>query len=168
MTIIKTMSSIKYPFLPAGRIIEYVAENDPFMAEAKEFSCRHSLDDKQKTGSVLVKDNVIIGRGANGSKYHINNICERVKRNIPTGKGYDLCEGCHPNNHSESKSILNAKKTGLDISGADLYLWGHWWCCQPCWNVMNASGIRNVYLLEKSEILFNRESKENILGHQCQ
>ena len=49
------------------------------------------------------------------------------------------------------------------LPGADLYLYGHWWCCEPCWNAMINAGIKNVYLLKKSEVLFNLENPDNII-----
>lgn len=158
--------NIKYPFLPEGRTIKYAPADNLFMKEARAFAREHSLDVAMPNASVLVKDEIIIARAANGSDYHKHNECERVKKGIPTGQGYDLCEGCHPKNHSEQSVIQEAKKNGLDASGADIYLWGHWWCCEPCWKVMIENGIRDVYLLEKSEILFDRSHPENIVGKQ--
>ncbi len=158
--------SIEYPYLPVGRSIEYVGPDDPHMQEAREYAREHSLDDTVKTGSVIVKDGEIIGRGANGSTYHTEHGCERVKRGIPTGHGYELCEGCHPKNHSERRAIEDAAKSGHGTLGADLYLWGHWWCCEPCWNAMIEAGIEHVYLLEGSEKLFNKESPDSIIGRQ--
>ena len=116
--------------------------------------------------AVLVKDGRMIGRGANGSDYHELHGCERVKQGIPTGQGYELCEGCHPKNHSEPTAIANAEAHGEDTEAADLYLWGHWWFCEPCWNAIIAAGIREVYLLEGSEVFFNKAHPENIIGRQ--
>lgn len=160
------MSTIKYPFLPQGREIKYVPEDNPFIQAAREYARLHSLDDAVKNGAVIVKDGEIIGRGANGSDYHKTHECERVKRGIPTGQGYELCEGCHPKNHSEPHAIEDARKNGHDPHGADLYLWGHWWACEPCWEAMIAAGIANVYLMEGSERLFNREHPDNVIGRQ--
>ncbi|HEV7702625.1 MAG TPA: deaminase [Candidatus Paceibacterota bacterium] len=158
--------NIKYPYLPEGRTILYVPISNPYMAEAKEYARLNSLDKSMPNASIIVKDNKIIGRGTNGSTYHDTHICERVKKNIPTGQGYELCEGCHPKNHGEPKAVKNAKDLGNDTDGADLYMWGHWWCCESCWSAMISAGIKNYYLLENSENLFNRESPDNIIGHQ--
>ncbi len=147
--------AIQYPYLPEGRTIYYVSADNPFMRAAQEYALAHSLDDFQKTGSVVVKGGHIIGRGANGSHYHREHGCERVRRHIPTGERYDLCEGCHPKNHSEPKAIADAFSHGEDTRTADLYLYGHFWCCKPCWDAMLAAGIKSVYLLEGSEKLFN-------------
>ncbi len=155
---------MNYPYLPDGRTILYVPADNAFMQEGRAYALAHSLDDAVKTGSVIVKDGVIIGRGANGSDYHKTNVCERVKQKMPTGQGYELCEGCHPKNHSEPRAVNDAKTQGHDTSGADLYLFGHWWCCEPCWNAVIAGGIQNVYLMHGSERLFNREHPDNILG----
>ena len=136
------------------------------MSTAKEYAKEHSLDKHVPTASVLVLNGEVIGLGANGSNHHEQHGCERVKQNIPTGQGYELCEGCHPKNHSEASAIKNAHDNGKQTEGADLYLWGHWWCCEPCWGAMIAAGIKNVYLAEASEKLFNKENPENIIGNQ--
>ncbi len=157
---------INYPYMPAGARILYVSADNPYMQAAKDVAKRESLDKTMPTGSVVVKDNAIIGKGANGSRYHETNECERVKQKIPTGQGYELCEGCHPKNHSEPTAIARARKATTDLAGSDLYLWGHWWCCEPCWNSMLAAGIRTVYLMQGSEKLFNKEHPDNIVGKQ--
>jgi len=155
--------AIHYPYLPKNWQILYVPEDNPFMLAAREKALKESKDKSVQTGSVMVKDGVIIGTGANGSDFHNNNECVRVKLKIPTGQGYELCEGCHPKNHSEPKAIKDAQDHGFDTQGADLYLWGHWWCCEPCWNAMIEAGIKNVYLLEDSEFLFSKSDPRNIL-----
>jgi deoxycytidylate deaminase len=158
--------SFEYPFIhPVGKFIYQPADNE-FMQIAKAFAREHSLDKAMPNASVIVKDGEVIAMGANGSTYHDNNECERVKRGIPTGQGYELCEGCHPKNHSEQTAILEAKSAGIDTAKTELYLWGHWWCCEPCWNEMVSAGITTVHLLEVSEILFNREADGNIIGRQ--
>jgi deoxycytidylate deaminase len=86
--------------------------------------------------------------------------------NMPTGQGYELCEGCDPKFHSEPSAIRDAQAKGKDTNGADLYMWGHWWCCEYCWNSIISAGIKNVYDLENSEILFNKSDPNNILGKQ--
>lgn len=134
------------------------------MQAARSEALTHSLDDAVKTGAVVVKDGHSIGRGANGSDYHKTHECERVRLGIPTGQGYELCEGCSPKNHAEPKALEDVRANGLDSRGADIYLWGHWWCCEPCWKAMMSGGIRDVYLLENSEVLFNKTNPDNILG----
>jgi len=160
------MGTITYPYLPEGRTILYAPADNPFMLGAREHARKHSLDDAVPTGAVVVKNNIVIGRGANGSDYHKTHECERVRRSILTGQGYELCEGCHPKNHSEPRAIADAQKNGHDTQGADLYLWGHWWVCEPCWDAMMAAGIKNYYLMKGSERLFNKAHPKNVIGKQ--
>ena len=160
------MADITYPYLPKGRTILYVPEDNPYMRIAREYAIANSLDEAVKTGSVIVKGNMIVGQGANGSDYHKTHKCERVRLKIPTGEGYELCEGCHPKNHSEPRAIENAKIRGFNMKGADLYLWGHWWACESCWRAMIAAGIKNYYLMKGSERLFNKAHPKNTIGKQ--
>src|SRR5690606_38080501 len=153
---ISSENDIKYPFIHEQGQILYVDESNPYMQAAKEFAEAHSLDSSMPTGSVVVKDGKIIGQGANGSKYHEEQGCRRVELGIPTGQGYELCEGCHPKNHSEPKAIADALKHEDSLVGAELYLWGHWWCCEPCWNSMVENDIYTAKLLEGSEVIFNK------------
>jgi len=112
-----------------------------------------SLDPDHATGAVLVREGEIIGAGANGSTYHEQHGCERKKQNIPTGEGYQLCGGCHPKNHAEQTAIRHCENPNQ----ADLYLWGHWWCCESCWNAMIQADIKNVYLPEGAEGMFKKQ-----------
>ena len=160
----KNSSEIVYPYMPAGPIFGFVDMNDPFMTEAYEYAREFSLDKIMPTASIIVSKGSVIGRGANGSTYHEQYECERVKRGIPTGQGYEVCEGCHPKNHSEVSAIADALEKSKDLEGADVYLWGHWWCCEPCWQAMTQAGIRQVYLLERSHELFNKTHPANIVG----
>ena len=160
------MNQIIYPYLPEGREIKYVPADNIFMRHAYTTACSSSLDKAMPGGAVLVKGGVILGEGANGSVWHDNNECQRIVQGCPSGEGYELCEGCHPKNHSEPSAIKSCVEKGGTPENADLYLWGHWWCCEDCWKVMIDSGIRSVYLLEGSEYLFNKNHPNNIVGKQ--
>lgn len=158
--------NIRYPYLPEGRSLEYVAWHNIYINIARVLAKVRSLDKTMPGAAVIVKDDIILGVGANGSGYHKKHGCERVRLKFPTGQGYELCEGCHPKNHSEPKAIQNARENGHDPRGADLYLWGHWWCCQWCWKAMIQAGINKVFLLHRSEELFNKDHPNNIVGRQ--
>ncbi|MDY6788482.1 MAG: hypothetical protein SVV03_00820 [Candidatus Nanohaloarchaea archaeon] len=118
-------------------------------------------------GAVIVNDGRILGRGANGSNYHDNNECERdrlkEKGEISSGEGYELCEGCHPKNHAEPTTIQDAYENVEDeakLEGAELYMWGHWWACEWCWDEMLDAGIEQLYLMEGSDRKFNRNHED--------
>jgi deoxycytidylate deaminase len=167
--------TIKYPYLPAGHGIEYVPAENEYMAAAKEFAASFSSDHQMPTGAVIVKDGEIIGRGANQValthpalvRLHKDYLCTRRLLHIPSGQKYWLCPGCaSPNQHAESRAVRDALAHTSDTHGADLYLWGHWWCCEVCWRAMITAGIRDVYLLEGSEVLFDKNDPGNIIGRQ--
>jgi len=157
--------NIQYPYLPEGREIKFVPETNEFMTEAKRIRDTESTDLKNPTGAVVVKDNKIIGKSANHAKLtnpKLLNLhskyCVRRILHIPSGKGYFLCPGCaNYKQHGESSAIRNALKNGGDTNGADLYLFGHWWCCKPCWDTMIKAGIKDVYLVENAHELFARK-----------
>lgn len=157
---------INYPYMPADGRIVYEPADDRYLVEAKEFARAHSLDHAMPNASLLVRGSTVIGRGANGSDYHEKHGCERVRLGIPTGQGYELCEGCSPKNHSEPRAIADARAHGHDPNGAEIYLWGHWWCCEPCWRAMLDAGVTTVHLREDSETLFNKAAPDNVVGRQ--
>jgi deoxycytidylate deaminase len=134
------------PYLPTGKEILYVEPDHEFMLLAKNVAKQGSLDLLHPTGAVLVKNGKPIGAGANGSVFHTHLGCVRKLLRVPTGKSYFLCGGCSPKNHAEQKAIKEAQSKKLSPKGADIYLWGHWWCCESCWQTMITAGIKNVYL----------------------
>jgi len=142
------------PYLPAGKTIAYVKEDHEFMQAAKQAAHALSFDPKHPIGAVIVKNGVIIGQGANGSVFHHWLGCLRKLLKIPTGKGYWLCPGCQPRHHAEPSALKAVQRDGIEVSGADMYLWGHWWCCQACWEKMIKAGINQVYLVEDAQQKF--------------
>jgi deoxycytidylate deaminase len=154
-----------YPYLPEGKSIRYVPISDPYMAEAKRVCLEHSTDHNHPTGAVVVKDGHIIGWGANQSaiknktllSWHKKFLCVRKWLKIRSGTKYWLCPGCaSARMHAEARSVKDVMKKSADTHGADLYLWGHWWCCKPCWDSMLAGGIRDVYLVEGATEQFKK------------
>lgn len=155
---------IKYPYMPEGREIKFVDEDNEYIQLAKEIALKCSMDSKIPVASVLANNGKVIGIGANGSDFHEHNECERVRRKVPSGQGYELCEGCHPKNHSELAAINYAKSKGNKTLGSSIYIWGHWWACKPCWDQMIGAGVKEVYLLKESKKLFDFNSPDNIIG----
>lgn len=166
------MEKKDYPYLPEGREILYVPESNPFMAEAKKERNTNSTENNHPTGAVIVLDNQIVGRGANQAaiknkfvrNLHGKGLCVRKLLKVKTGTKYWLCPCCADfHNHAEVLAIADAAKNRGDIAGADLYLFGHWWCCRSCWDAMIAANIKNVYLLENAH-KFLISARENPRG----
>ena len=153
----------RYPYLPEGRTIKYVPVHHEFMAHAKVVRDTKSTELNHSTGAVVVLGGAIIGHGANRSllKYgflqnvHKDYVCIRRILKIPSGQKYWLCPGCASSKrHAETLAVKHALKNKKSIKGAVLYLYGHWWCCKPCWDSMIAAGIKDVYLVEGADELF--------------
>jgi len=160
---------ITYPYKPEGVHFNYVDTADPYLRAAADVAREKSLDKTMPVGSVIVLKGKIIGRGANGSDFHTNNDCVRVLKGSKTGEEYELCEGCNPANHSEARAVAEAIASGIDkedLKNAEIYTWGHWWCCKSCWNAMLGAGITTVNLMKGSEVLFNKEAEGNAVGSQ--
>jgi dCTP deaminase len=154
----KNVEKVKYPYIPKGKEILYIGEDNVFMQEAKKILDKSGCV-KHPTAAVVVKEEKIIGRGSNSGK----KVLECPRWDSKTGTNYGPCkEICEQDGHSEVTSINDAIKNGEETRGADLYLYGHWWCCENCWNKITESEIRNVYLLENSENLFNPEINEKM------
>lgn len=159
--------NLTYPYLPEGREILYVGLDNEFMKEAKRVRDEDSTDFMNPTGAVCVKDGKILIRAANQAKIKSKKLrdlhskyCIRRILHIPSGKGYFMCPGCATSKqHAESQAAAKAKKQGIDLNGADLYLYGHYWCCKPCWDAMIKAGIKNVYLVDKAWEIFQRPKK---------
>ncbi len=147
------MKTKELPYLPLGWEVLYVPVENEFMMEARKSADILSTDVSHPTGAVVVKDGIIIGRGANSALFHKWVGCVRKGLRkffpVPSGKMYWTCFGCSPKFHAEQQALRDAKKKGHSSKGADLYLWGHWWCCESCWGKMIDSGITRVFLEEK-------------------
>src|SRR3989338_840288 len=104
-------SAVVYPYLPKGREIQYVPKDNLFMKLARAYAEAQSFDLAMPSAAVVVDgDGYVVGLGANGSDYHQKYTCRRMELKCKTGQGYDLCEGCHPKNHSEAKAISSVRR----------------------------------------------------------
>lgn len=107
----------------------------------------------RKYGAVLVKDDVIISTGYNGSPRGTKNCnelgyCRREKMKIPRGQNYELCRAVH----AEMNCIINSDREHMKES--ILYLYGidakdgniidNLSSCQMCKKLIINSGISKV------------------------
>jgi hypothetical protein len=80
--------------------------------------------------AVVVKDGEVLS-------FASNEHTEPCKREgYPTGVGYDLCAGCNYPNHAEYKAVK-----GRNLDGATLYLFGHYYACEPCQEACKEAGV---------------------------
>lgn len=155
---------IKYPYLPEEKVIKFVPKNNKFIQEAKKMADKYTGCSWWPTGAVVVMNGKIIGRGSNPAGKLVVP-CPRWEQQCPTGTGYNLCnEVCKRVglSHSEINAVEDALKRHKDIKGADLYLFGHWWCCKDCWDTMIKAGIENVYLLKNADKIFDTKPRKDL------
>lgn len=154
------MADITYPYLPEGRTILHVPTDNPYMREAARVRNTQSSDHKHPTGAVVIKDEKVIGSGANQSrlknpallKLH-SRYCIRKMLGMPSGKYYWMCPGCATSRqHAECRAIADAMQHHNDTRDADVYLYGHWWACKPCWDIMIFAGIKNLYVIDDAVV----------------
>lgn len=163
---------LKLPYLPPNGTVELVDGNDSFMKEAEKACKELSNELMQPTGAVIVKDGAVVARGANHALLpatlqgaHKNGMCTRKAFKVKSGTKYWLCPGCAaPSRHAEQRAVDDARSKGVDVTGADLYLYGHWWACEPCWTKVLSAGISKIYVRSDAQDLFRPESPVNILG----
>lgn len=145
-------------------LYDFVSETHPLMQASKKAGVEYSLTPNYPIGIVAAIDDKVIVAAGNGNGYHESNQeteghlngCkrmfisqERVKNGgekIKPGQEFDLCPGCHTDFHAESNLIRKAAEKGINLGGADVYMYGHYWCCGPCWEKMDKAGIRKVFL----------------------
>ncbi|MBQ7475790.1 MAG: dCMP deaminase family protein [Selenomonadaceae bacterium] len=78
---------------------------------------------RRRYGAIIVKDNIIISTGYNGSPRGEANcietgLCERERLHVPKGERYELCVAVH----GEQNAIINADP--LKMQGATIYIVG--------------------------------------------
>ena len=104
---------------------------DKYLMEiAKQVATRSTCERKQ-VGALIVKDNMIISDGYNGTPSGFENICEL--KNGQT-KWHVL--------HAEANAILKCAKYGQSCEGADLYLTLS--PCKECGKLIHQAGIARV------------------------
>ena len=90
---------------------------------------------RRKVGALIVKDNMIISDGYNGTPAGFENVCEL---DDGTTKPYVL--------HAEANAITKIAKSGNNSDGATLYVTTS--PCMECSKLIIQSGIRRVVYSE--------------------
>ena len=113
---------------------------------------------RRKFGAILVKDNVIISTGYNGSVRRAWNCGEDIicLKDLYQEKPYQSYDHC-PAVHAEVNVILNAAREGKSTVGSTLYL-GYVndsdkiksdRPCRGCRRVVIQTGIKDVFYIDK-------------------
>lgn len=150
---------VKYPYMPTDRHLKYAPADSEFMLAAKMAREKKSGDPLFPVGIALVKDSQVIATAGNGFNRGAGtpHICPRVVLECPSGVGYELCHLHDPEGHAEPMVVAEAQRLGIDTDGANAYMYGHWWACEPCWNALIAAGIRDLYVTDDAHERFSRD-----------
>ena len=130
-----------------------ISKIDTYLNVAEAFAYRSTCL-KRKYGAVIVKDDVVVSTGYNGSPRGSTNCCDigtcpRIERDLHQGQGYELCRAIH----AEQNALLNCSRE--QTLGADLYLAGvnpgdnsihRARPCPLCARLIIQAGIKNVIL----------------------
>ena len=98
--------------------------------EMAEIWARNSYCKRRQVGALLVKDNMIISDGYNGTPSGFENVCEENGVTKP----YVL--------HAEANAISKIAKSGNSSAGATLYVTAS--PCMECAKLIIQSGIKRV------------------------
>lgn len=142
---------------------EIELEESPWMQMAKMLSAKKSKTQRSPNGCVIVdvseEEELLLGIGSNGSSVH-DKKCVRKDNKLEHGIGYDLCGACTPFNHGEISAIRNALETHsieeLKELKLKVFLYGHYYCCERCCDMLGLIGVKEVTLIEGAEKLFKK------------
>ncbi len=110
--------------------------------------------------AVLVKDGKVLAVSASGEGRHQSEgRCAREDLGLHDGEGYEKCENCRPDRHSERLVVL-----GADAQNADVYVYGHYYFCDTCQAALKKAGVKNWYVLNDSQMLFNKKDPGCVIG----
>lgn len=130
-----------------------ISKIDMYLNCAEAFAYRSTCI-KRKYGAVIVKDDVVISTGYNGSPRDYENCCDlkkcpRMELGMHQGEGYGICRAIH----AEANALLNCSRQ--QTIGSDLYLTGinpkdnsihRAKPCPLCARMIIQAGIKNVVL----------------------
>ena len=96
---------------------------DEYFLGIAEAVAKRSTCIRRQYGAVIVKNDVIVSTGYNGSPRNAVNCCDigncwREENNVPHGERYEMCQAVH----AEMNAIINANRS--DMNGATMYLVG--------------------------------------------
>lgn len=148
-----------YPYMPPDRHLKYVPHDHEHMNAASGAREQKSGDPLYPVGIAIVRDGEVLVTAGNGFNRGsgVVHVCPRVVLECPSGTGYELCALHDAPGHAEQMAVKAAGEQGINIRGADAYMYGHWWACEPCWNALIAAGIKDLYVTDDADIRFHRD-----------
>lgn len=151
---------------------------DEYYLQIARATSRRSTCLRRRFGAIIVKNDVIVSSGYNGSARGVVN-CDRVgclkdKLNIPHYEGYDYCIGVH----AEENAVINAARSGNCTLNGVMYIFGEDVKtdeeieprpCSRCRRVLINAGIAEI-VIKKQKIVhiktkdWVKEDTESYIG----
>lgn len=131
---------------------------------AKKSSCI-----RRQCGAVIVRDNLILSTGYNGTPRGIKNCneggCPRCNGNVPSGQKLEECLCVH----AEENAIIQAAYNGVEVKGSTIY--SSFCPCSYCAKSIINAGIRKVfynkaYALEEISIKLFKEAGVDLVKYE--
>lgn len=147
------------PFTPdaARGVYEYVNLDNPWMQRAREVRSGLGRGCNWSVGAVLVRDDEELSVGGNNEEVTEQPLfCVRRVLGCTSGVDYHLCDLCS-GSHAEQSALKKARQNNIDVSGATVYLYGHWWGCKSCWDELVQAGVSRMCLVERATELFEAQ-----------
>jgi dCMP deaminase len=120
------------------------------LREAYKYAYKNSTDTTTKNGSVIVRDQNLVSRGANA---FANNVKITEKRSTP------VAERIYQD-HSERNAIYKAARLGIPLEGTQMYT--TWIPCPVCANAIINSGIKKVVFHYEAAIKPHKDWEETL------
>lgn len=116
---------------------------DQYFSSMTEIVSKRSSCVSRQVGAVIVKDNVMLSTGYNGSPKGLPNccdigVCHRRELGYGSGEGLQHCRAAH----AETNAIALAAKNGQCIDGATIYI--NTQPCGECTKLLVNAGIKEV------------------------
>ncbi|MDI6884129.1 MAG: deaminase [Hadesarchaea archaeon] len=97
---------------------------DEYYLEIAKAVCLRSPCIRRQFGAIIVKGDVVVSTGYNGTARGVVNCtevgCLKNELGLPHYSGYDDCPGVH----AEENVLINAARHGANVLGGTLYLYG--------------------------------------------
>jgi dCMP deaminase len=137
------------------------SKDEYYLGIAKQVASRSTCL-RRKYGAIIVRNDVIISTGYNGSPRGEHNcsdkgLCVRQVMNMAHNSGdYSLCRSVH----AEQNAIINAARQGTSLLDGTLYLYGYDCAqkktidatpCPICNRMIQNAGIKNITTSKETE-----------------
>lgn len=115
----------KFSLKKTPKKIEERPSKDVYYLNIAKQIAQRSTCFRNRLGAIIVKEDVIVATGYVGAPrktldcFERGN-CIRDALNIPHGQRYEICRSVH----AEQNAIINAARSGANVLGGDMYLYG--------------------------------------------